>query len=415
MKTKHWGSIYLSFTLVLLLAAACSNSKNNSAAGTGSDAETVTSGTDTANAGPAWPALALLKTGENPLWFEFGAAGPVLIESPASASLAPFTPWPYARFVTTMQLWGSYIVMAVNRDGFLSLGLNDAKTANSRTNAPGRLDINLLDAPSESNAGEAVLYRIADSGLWSQYTAESFFFWENKPAVLLYRNDFFADLSAPPLAPQVYVLDKASPVPLGADIPALEKFPPGPSWEAEVLSRGSGGNWYYRMKEKGEAQNETAYFRAEDLAGDSKRISFGEWRDSIKPEAFGAIPAYLSAMIKNADAVVPGSIGEIRLISPDFEGQRSFGFAGDEAGANSGTLMYAYCREKDHLAIAVLPDGRGFYSNGKIKEGRPFSLPALPEGFVYTGLALIGNIIAASWEEQQEASIGAAGFMVIAR
>jgi hypothetical protein len=35
------------------------------------------------------------------------------------------------------------------------------------------------------------------------------------------------------------------------------------------------------------------------------------------------------------------------------------------------------------------------------------------EGFCYTGIGMCGDTIFASWEEQEEYSIGAAGFMVI--
>jgi hypothetical protein len=41
------------------------------------------------------------------------------------------------------------------------------------------------------------------------------------------------------------------------------------------------------------------------------------------------------------------------------------------------------------------------------------SLPALPEGFVYTGVGRANGSLFASWEEQEEFSIGAAGFVVI--
>jgi len=41
------------------------------------------------------------------------------------------------------------------------------------------------------------------------------------------------------------------------------------------------------------------------------------------------------------------------------------------------------------------------------------SLPPLPEGFVYTGIARTGNSLFAAWEEQEDFSIGAAGFLVI--
>ncbi|MDR2965417.1 MAG: hypothetical protein LBU88_06545 [Treponema sp.] len=41
------------------------------------------------------------------------------------------------------------------------------------------------------------------------------------------------------------------------------------------------------------------------------------------------------------------------------------------------------------------------------------SLPLLPEGFVYTALAHVGDSLFVSWEEQDAFNIGAAGFMLI--
>ncbi|WP_461256647.1 hypothetical protein [Treponema sp. R80B11-R83G3] len=41
------------------------------------------------------------------------------------------------------------------------------------------------------------------------------------------------------------------------------------------------------------------------------------------------------------------------------------------------------------------------------------SLPPLPEGFVYTGIGRVSGSLFASWEEQTDFSIGAAGFVVV--
>ena len=261
-----------------------------------------------------WPAVALLETGENPIWFEFGPQGPVHIQSPETASLEAYVPWPQARFVVDIMEWEGFLVMAVNRDGFLVLGSADEAGAGREA----------------ASVTRALLYRVSGE-FWSPYTIESFFIWRDFPAVLLYRNDFFAELAAPSLRPQVFMLDKSSPVPVGAQIPALERFPAGENWEAEVLRQGPGGYWYYRMREKGGLQNQTAYFRVLDLEGEGVKISPAQWRDSFP----------------------------------------------------------AYDRELD--------------TN---------SLPALPEGFAYTGLAFLRGLVLASWEERLEAGIGAAGFMV---
>ena len=302
--------------LIPFLALACSAKGANIE----SNAETADDWQEYANL--PWPALARLKTGENPIWFEFGQDGPNLIESASAASLTPYVPWPHAKYVTAMAVWNGFLVMAVNRDGFLVLVPSGAL--------------------SQSETTELILYRSAEENLWDPYTAESFFIWEDKPAVLLYRNDFFGELTAPAPDPRVYTLDFSSPVPVGAYVPALEIFPSnGGSWETELLRRGPDGLWYYRMKEKGQARNATAYFRTADLNVEGERISFGEWM--------------------NSDPQSP---------------------------------LAAY---------------------GEAPENDPgnFSLPALDEGFVYTGAAVIGNVVVASWEEQQEAGVGAAGFMVV--
>ena len=151
--------------------------------------------------------------------------------------------------------------------------------------------------------------------------------------VLLYRNAFFIEPEAPAPRPQVQLLDFYSPTPLAAGVPALEAFPDAGPWETEIVRQSPSGNWYYRMREKGKTQNETAYFRTGDLAEAGEMISIEEWMDSDPRENF----------------------------------------------------------EPEAFAI----------------------LPPLPEAFVYTGAAVLGDVLVAAWEEQQEAGIGAAGFMVL--
>ena len=375
--------------LLFLVIVSCRGKGNGAAPGVDSERPVYS--------GSAWPALALLKTGENPIWFELTPDGPGLIEYPAAAALLPFTPWPHARFVAGMQIWNGFVVMAVNRDGFLVLG---------------------PAAETGTAARDLIMYRAASAGLWDPYTAESFFTWENKPALLLYRNDFFTEPAATPIRPQVFVLDSTSPVPLGIKVPALESFPPGGAWEAELVQRGPDGLWYYRMKEKGKAENETAYFRTGDLAEKGIKISPGEWRDSNQPEDPANAPMNLAVVLNRAASVLnlEGTI-VIRTTSPDFEGMRFIRAGAAEAAAGAGTeppapaLLYGYSSVIHQTALAVQSDGRGLYSRGREASVRPFSLPLLPEGFVYTGIALLGNVLVASWEEQQEAGIAAAGFL----
>ena len=365
----------------------------------------------TEHADPVWSALALLQAGENPLWFEFGRDGPHLIESPFVADLTPYVPWPHAHHIVGMTLWEDYLVMTVNREGFLVFG-------------PATESMWPDDGDFHPTGTELLLYRVADR-FWDSYTVGSFFLWDNKPAALLYRNDFFAGLRAPPLSHQVNVLDFSSPVPVGELVPALEKFPDGGIWETELLRRGFNGFWYYRMRKKGGTQNETVYLRVVDLHGEGERISFDEWMNSDHPESIEKAPPNLALILAHAAGSGRGGASSVRVISPDFEGQRFFGSAANLSFENS-QLLFAYSRaggnlEKpdppaswaEPLTLAILSDGSGFCSFGAERDIQPFSLFPLPEGFVYTGVAVLGNVVVASWEEQQEAGIGAAGFMVV--
>ena len=259
--------------------------------------------------GPAWQALALLRTGENPIWFELGPNGPLHIVSPAAAALTSFEPWPHARFITQMLHWDGFLVMLVNRDGFLVMALSNG-----------------------DNEGELLLYQITNRGFWNNYTAESLIIWDDKPAALLYRNDFFSQPISPSPKPQVFALDFSSPAPLGISIPAFENIPQG--WEAELVHKGPDDYWYFRIRDKEADEAETQYFRSRDLGEGAERIAIEEWRNSY-------------------------GLNELDLDS--------------------------------------------------------FTLPALDEGFVYTGVTMLENVLIASWEEQQDAGIGAAGFMLVGR
>jgi len=65
-------------------------------------------------------------------------------------------------------------------------------------------------------------------------------------------------------------------------------------------------------------------------------------------------------------------------------------------------------RQGEEISIEV------FYNSAPRRAENPHpSLPQLPDGFFYTETEEIGDSVFASWEEQQDYSIGAAGFMIM--
>jgi hypothetical protein len=309
------------------------------------------------------------------------------------------------------------LIMGVNREGFLILG----------PGGPGS-----SGAP-ENSGGGLVLYRA--EGAWRPYTIGALFFWEDHPAAFLYRDDFFADPGAGPLPHPVFILGNDGPA--AVPVPALEAFPPGGDWENDSLRRGPDGLWYFRQVQKGADRPESLYFRTPSLARAGEGVSLSDWRNSAAPGDLSLAPPLLGGVLR----FLSGLSGEdgapaALILSEDFAGTAAFASPGS-AGEGGIKLRGYYQRQgggppqngadgpgagktgpagkagPGEKALAILGSGKGGYASADDSDPRPFSLPELPEGFTYTGIALIGDAAAAFWEEQEAAGIGAAGFMVI--
>jgi hypothetical protein len=252
--------------------------------------------------------LAILQTGEHPLWFQLTEEGPVLLESIEDAMFsAALVPWPLALHIRFFQVQGDELTMAVNRDGFMRL------------------------SPNSGTAGLA-LCRFYGGGFWRQYTIGGFVFYEDKPAALLYLDDRFLDSSAPLPSPRAWTFNMESNIPFPLDIPALELFPAGEGWDIDYIRLAPDGFWYYRAGKRNAPQPEVRMLRTADLARAGNDVSLEDFQNSAP---------------RNVE------------ISPN-----------------------------------------------------P-ALPPLPKGFVYTGTGTVGGSLFASWEEQEDFNIGAAGFVLL--
>jgi hypothetical protein len=334
------------------------------------------------------PPQVFLKPGENPLWFELGREGPELIASPDEASLTPFAPWPLARLVTGLLSQEDRLIGAVNKSGFLVF----------------------IPEPE----GELALYAVTDVPDWEPYTVASLFLYQEAPAVLLYRNDFFAEVQAPPPDPPVRGLVRDSPRPVELDLPALGNLSWGEGWEVDALRPGRDGYWYYRGDKQGGDKPETAYFRCQDLSGPGEPVSAGAFRAASAPFPLKEAPVLLERILEEAFRLSgPGTIPVAEVSSAAFGGSRSFSAASLQGEGELAELTGFY--QAGSCALAVFPGGSGIY--GKLREGvittGPFTLPPLPEKFSYTGIGRSGSALIALWEEREGVHIGAAGFMVM--
>ena len=370
---------------------------------------------------PAWPVLAILETGINPLWFEFTFKGPRLIPSPDQASLVDFSPWPFACYSTGMLVFPEqprpgissaetpeqFLAMAVNKFGFLIMGRDE-----------------------EQNL---VLYSAANPIIWDPYSVASFFLYQDKPGVLLCHDNFFSNQELPPECP-VYNLDQNFPLPVNCILPALNIFSVDGEGEFTALWQGSDQNWYYRFADQSQSSPSVNYYRTSDLSLPGEKIDQGVYRNYSVPEPVtDELPVIYSLALEiQKDLSGISGVPVLNIVSQNFSAARNFAVSSASEGdfiMLSGFYREGTCSDPESdpvnipggnfkndpgnktLAFAILPDGKGFLYTDETFSA--FSLPSLPEGFAYTGAALAGDVLVATWEEQEDYSIGAAGFLAM--
>jgi hypothetical protein len=213
----------------------------------------------------------------------------------------------------------------------------------------------------------------------------------------------------------------------GADVPAFEGFPAAEGWDVDVLRLGSDSLWYYRASRKETRPPEYRYFRTPSLSERGEEIQPGPFRAAAGPEFLengaGLPGGLLYALLGRAEAAAQSHV-YAAVVSPTFPAVRRFSLPGRRA-EDAAPLWGSYLGGERSRAVFVFPGGRGFLAEAVSAGGegggpaslalsiRDYSLPFLPEGFSYTGIGMDGGILFASWEEQQDYYIGAAGFLVL--
>jgi len=263
--------------------------------------------------------IAILQTGEYPLWFRLTVDKPVHIGSIEEAvGTSAFTPWPYAPHIRFLQKENDALVMVINRCGFLKIAPNENKTEALRQGA-------------DTDRKGFVMYHFSGEMFRQQYTAGGFVFYENKPAALLYLEDRFMKINIPKPSPAVWSFNMESNNLFPIEIPVFKFFPEEEGWSADTLRKGNDGMFYYRTAKRSDSSASVKMFRTDNLTQIGTEISIDVFYNSFS--------------------------------------------------------------RKEEISHP--------------------SLPSLPKSFVYTEIAEIEDSVFASWEEQHDYSIGAAGFMLI--
>jgi len=252
--------------------------------------------------------MAILQPGEQPLWFYFSQEGPVYIETIEDITFTfAFVPWPYIKHAGFFHETENYIIMVINRDGFLRI------------------------APNNDSESELAIYRFSGGEYWHRYSTGGFVYYDNEPTALLYNDERFLTSDTPLPVLRTWSFNMNSNEPFTTNIPALQFYPPQDGWDIDTLRFADDGYYYYRAARRSGVSPVVRMFRTQDLTKAGDEISIETFYNSF--------PRY------------------------------------------------------EEISNPVLP--------------------ILPQGFVYTNIGRVGDAIIASWEEQEDFSIAAAGFVVL--
>lgn len=325
-----------------------------------------------------------------PLWFEFGADGPVSIAGPLDSSLTPFEPWPLSRRGAGLVASGNSVAVAANRDGFLSL------------------------VPRSD--GEISVYRVSNAAEFAPYSVAAVFAYNGAPTALLYRDRFFVDPVESAAEPRSFSVVKGRTELLPVEIPLLSAYPAAQSWDVESLSAASDGRILLRAVRDGAV----SYAAAASLDGEKSEISAGAYRSALLPLSSDSANPLLRSVLEAAandmdkkKAKVATACGKGRPFPESYLVARSQkGAVESVLAASEGEVERVWAYYDEALAVLLFPDG-GLYTAAASGQAVRGNLPLLPDGFVYTGIALIGKTAVALWEEQDGWAVGSAGFLLV--
>ncbi|MCL2186463.1 MAG: hypothetical protein FWB86_11540 [Treponema sp.] len=200
--------------------------------------------------------MAILQSGEYPLWFQLTENGPVHIETIADAQLTAFVPWPYALHISFMQEKEDSLIMVVNRDGFLNI------------------------TPNNEEVESISMYRFSGGELWQKYTTGGFVYYDGVPAVLLYTDNRFFDIPQPLPIIRIWTFKMDYDLTFPISIPIFDLFPAEDGWEIDTLHFAD-SFYYYRAAKRSGSFPSVRMFRTDDLTLQGEEISAEVFFNSV--------------------------------------------------------------------------------------------------------------------------------------
>lgn len=150
---------------------------------------------------------------------------------------------------------------------------------------------------------------------------------------------------------------------------------------------------------------------------DGTPISQEDFQKASNPLSFSIAPERLKGLLSDIPSSVKYSITYQTTGSRSTPVTYLHGFTADTMDS---IITEAHAFVSGSWAAALFPDGTMYFQGSlpdrfAVAAGKSicFSMPELPEGFIYTDFAISGDFMTAGWEESGVFKTGAAGFIIV--
>lgn len=343
------------------------------------------------------PEPVLQKTGTHQ-WYSFSRDGFEEIQLPRLAQKPAVKPWTEATRISSAAATETQAFFTANRRGIL-----------------------IVDA-------DGTISLKTDARFFPDQTTGSLFLDEGNPVFHVYRNAVFNKDSAAHEVAMPFIAEYN----LETDIfyPVLYRDDFGMSDTQEVTSiTASNNDLYLSIKDSGK-KTSFGYYQVAipstytDTAStahvrtiDGTPVSQEKFQEASDPLSFQLAPTRLKELL----AAIPSSVRF--SMTYQITGNQNtpavylHGFTAETADS---FIPEAYAMAGGSWIAALFPDGTVYFQGSlpdqyMVADGKPvcFSMPDLPNGFIWTSFAITGNLMIAGWEETGVYKTGAAGFITV--
>ncbi len=185
-----------------------------------------------------------------------------------------------------------------------------------------------------------------------------------------------------------------------------------PDWElVSLIPYQESDLWQLAWKRTGDEKTEFRYTELDVEQWKEREIEEEEFLDLLRPLGELKAPVEVQRLIRMYDGNAKKRVFDVKLSHFDQARREVFRFGNfKHVEEGKSELLSLSCFRYQNTYFLLTPDDTVLWLHTSGEKGK-YSLPSLPEPFVYTDFITTGKVFLALWEEQDFTEVGKAGIL----